>query len=78
MIELLNGNDRRCFHYFRMKRATFITFCEDLKATTNLKASRYLIVQEKVVIFLLIISHNESNCMSRKDSTFRSFYLSSF
>ena len=36
-------------------------FCEDLKSKTNLKASRYLTVQEKVAIFLLIISHNESN-----------------
>ena len=41
VIELLNGNERRCFDYFRMKRATFITFCEDLKAKTKLKVSRY-------------------------------------
>uniref|UniRef100_A0A9I9ED23 DUF8040 domain-containing protein n=1 Tax=Cucumis melo TaxID=3656 RepID=A0A9I9ED23_CUCME len=44
-----------------MKRATFIRFCEDLKSQTNMKASRYLTVQEKVSIFSLIISHNESN-----------------
>ncbi|KAL0539375.1 hypothetical protein IC582_023586 [Cucumis melo] len=61
VIELLNGNDSRCFDFFRMKRITFIRFCEDLKSKTNLKSSRYLTVQEKVVIFLLIISHNESN-----------------
>ncbi|KAL0556734.1 hypothetical protein IC582_005250 [Cucumis melo] len=61
MIELLNGNDSRCFGCFRMKRPTFIRFCEDLKSKTNLKSSKYLIVQEKVVIFLLIISHDESN-----------------
>lgn len=61
VIELLNGNDRRCFDCFRMKRTTFIRFCEDLKSKTDLKASKYLTVQEKVAIFLLIISHNESN-----------------
>ena len=49
------------FNCFRMKRATFIRFCEDLKSQTNMKASRYLTVQEKVSIFSLIISHNESN-----------------
>ncbi|KAL0561426.1 hypothetical protein IC582_001853 [Cucumis melo] len=61
VIELLNGNDRRYFDCFRKKRITFIRLCEDLKSKTNLKSSRYLTVQEKVVIFLLIISHNESN-----------------
>ncbi|KAL4018331.1 hypothetical protein IC575_021922 [Cucumis melo] len=61
VIELLNGNDSSCFDCFRMKRITFIRFCEDLKSKTNLKSSRYLTVQEKVSIFLLIISHNESN-----------------
>ncbi|KAL0540057.1 hypothetical protein IC582_024286 [Cucumis melo] len=61
VIELLNGNDSSRFDCFRMKIITFIRFCEDLKSKTNLKSSRYLIVQEKVAIFLLIISHNESN-----------------
>ncbi|KAL0534207.1 hypothetical protein IC582_028495 [Cucumis melo] len=64
VIKLLNGNDSRCFDCFRMKRITFIRFCEDLKSKTNLKSSRYLTVQEKVVVFLLIISHNESNCIA--------------
>ena len=64
VIELLNENDRRCFDCFRMKRITFIRFSEDLKSKTNLKSSRYLTVQEKVVVFLLIISHNESNCIA--------------
>ena len=55
VIELLNGNDSRCFDCFRRRRVTFVRFCEDLKSKTNLKkASRYLTVQEKVAIFLLI------------------------
>ncbi|KAL0546522.1 hypothetical protein IC582_016433 [Cucumis melo] len=95
VIELLNGNDSRCFDCFRMKRITFIGFCEYLKSKTNLKSSRYLTIQEKVAIFLLpfrgqryhlrdfrerrhrprgreekvaifllIILHNESNCIA--------------
>ena len=61
VIELLNENDSRCFDCFRMKGVTFVRFCEYLKSKINLKASRYLTVQEKVTIFLLIISYNESN-----------------
>ena len=49
VIELLNGNDSRCFDCFRMKRITFIRFYKDLKSKTNLKSSRYLIVQEKLL-----------------------------
>ncbi|KAL4014420.1 hypothetical protein IC575_026622 [Cucumis melo] len=47
-----------------MKRITLIRFREDLKSKTNLKSSRYFTVQEKVSIFLLIIPHNESNCIA--------------
>ena len=36
-IELLNGNDSRCFDCFRMKRITFIRLCEDLQSKKNLK-----------------------------------------
>ena len=61
MIELLNENDRRCFDCFKMKRVTFIRFYEDLKSKTNLKASRYITIPEGIAIFLLTISHNESN-----------------
>ena len=50
VIELLSRNyDRKCFDCFRMKIATFIKLCEDLKSKTNLKASKYLSIQEKVV-----------------------------
>ncbi|KAL0536838.1 hypothetical protein IC582_025800 [Cucumis melo] len=49
-----------------MKIVTFIRFCKDLKSKTNLKSSRCLTVQEKVTIFLLIISHNESNRIAAK------------
>ena len=50
-----------------MKRVTFIRFCKDLKSKTNLKASSYLTIQEKVAIhFFLIISRNESNRIATK------------
>ena len=78
VIELLNGNDSRCFDCFRMKRITFIRFCEDLKSKTNLKSSRYLTVQEKVAIFLLIISHNESNRIAAERFQHSGYTISSF
>ena len=49
VIELLNGNDNRCFDCFRMKRIAFIRFCEDLKSKTNLNHLDILPFKKKLL-----------------------------
>ena len=51
---------------FRMDKNVFIAFGEELKSKTNLRNSRFVTVQEQVVIFLLTICHNERNRLATK------------
>ena len=63
--ELLNcGNQRRCFEVFRMSLSTFQALVNWLNLNTELKSSRTqagALIEEKVMIFLYIISRGASN-----------------
>jgi hypothetical protein len=63
--ELLNcGNQRRCYDVLRMSLATFQALVHWLSANTELKSSRTQAgtqIEEKVVIFLHIVSRGASN-----------------
>ncbi|KAL6532314.1 hypothetical protein OROGR_014284 [Orobanche gracilis] len=55
VVEVLNGHPRNCYETFRMTSSQFIKLCDLLKERNKLKDTRFLIVQEQVAIFLLII-----------------------
>src|SRR3979490_1326152 len=63
--ELLNcGNQRRCFEVLRMSLSTFQALVNWLNLNTALKSSRTqagALIEEKVMIFLYIISRGASN-----------------
>ena len=41
-----------------MDKQTFVNLCDDLKRDENLKDTRWVIVAEAIVMFLLIVGHN--------------------
>lgn len=61
VIELMNGHAGRCFDMLRMEPPVLQELCEQLKEKTGLKDSRYVTALEQLAIFLLVLSHNESN-----------------
>lgn len=59
--ELLNcKNEKRIYSVLRMKKETFNKLCLWLRKNTDLKDSRYILLDEQVAMFLWIINHNES------------------
>ncbi|KAK3376759.1 hypothetical protein B0T24DRAFT_700659 [Lasiosphaeria ovina] len=55
--ELLFGHVGRLFSLIRMRVATFFALVAWLKHNTELRASRHLTLEEKVLIFLVMVSY---------------------
>ncbi|KAK1430074.1 hypothetical protein QVD17_12570 [Tagetes erecta] len=65
MHRLVYESDDTCLHQLRMNRATFVTLCNMLENTGNLKASKYLQVDEQVAIFLYVLAHHVKNRVAK-------------
>jgi hypothetical protein len=59
--DLLNSTPRRIYDVLRMRKETFLRLCLWLRTNTELRASRYISVQEQVAMFLWTINYSASN-----------------
>ncbi|GAV71724.1 LOW QUALITY PROTEIN: DDE_4 domain-containing protein, partial [Cephalotus follicularis] len=57
--ELLRGSDRQCIELMRMSREAYVRLCTHFRYKLWLHDSRHVSVEEKMLIFLTIIGHNE-------------------
>ncbi|GAV75064.1 LOW QUALITY PROTEIN: DDE_4 domain-containing protein, partial [Cephalotus follicularis] len=57
--ELLRGSDRQCIELMRMSREAYVRLCMHFRHKLWLHDSRYVLVEEKMAMFLTIIGHNE-------------------
>ncbi|XP_074352676.1 uncharacterized protein LOC141691823 [Apium graveolens] len=58
-LELLNGSNIQCQNMMRMSRVAYIELCNLFKQRGWVQGSRYSTVEEKMAIFLHVISHND-------------------
>ena len=66
MQEILNGNPAHCLEILRMNKQAFLCFCEHFKNKTWLKDSRYIKVEDKMVMFLMTLNHNVRNRVTKR------------
>ncbi|KAL8497843.1 hypothetical protein ACS0TY_021259 [Phlomoides rotata] len=59
--ELLNVSDEVCKDALRMDRVAFARLCSLLHTLGGLRNSKYVSVQEKVAMFLTVLSHHTKN-----------------
>ena len=64
--EILNGNPAHCLEILRMNKQAFLRICEHFKNKTWLKDSRYIKVEEKMVMFLMTLNHNVRNRVTKR------------
>ncbi|XP_074356419.1 uncharacterized protein LOC141696132 [Apium graveolens] len=58
-LELLEGSNTQCQEMMRLSRVAYIQLCKHFKQRGWLEDSRYSTVEEKMAIFLHVISHND-------------------
>ncbi|TXG60628.1 hypothetical protein EZV62_015203 [Acer yangbiense] len=61
LMELLQGNESRCYTMFRMDKDVFFRLCNDLETNYGLRGSRRMSVIEILGIFLHILGHGVGN-----------------
>lgn len=57
--ELLNGSNTQCQDMMRLSRIAYIQLCNHFKQQRWVRDSRHATVEEKIAIFLHVISHND-------------------
>lgn len=57
--ELLDGSNTQCEDMMRLSRVAYIQLCDLFKQRGWVQGSRYSTVEEKMAIFLHVISHND-------------------
>ncbi|KAK1441000.1 hypothetical protein QVD17_06836 [Tagetes erecta] len=65
MHRLVYESDDTCLNQLRMNRATFVILCNMLESNGNLKASKYVQVDEQVAIFLYVLAHHVKNRVAK-------------
>jgi hypothetical protein len=58
-LELLNGSDVQCHELMRMSREAYIHICSHFRRRGWLQDSLHISVEEKMAMFLGLISHNQ-------------------
>lgn len=58
-LELLEGSNTQCQEMMRLSRIAFVQLCNLFKQRGWLEDSRYSTAEEKMAIFLHVISHND-------------------
>ena len=61
VMRVIFENPDKCSDLFRMDSYIFLNFCSDLRQRNLLHDFRFVSVEEKVAIFLMIIDQRESN-----------------
>lgn len=62
MMEILRGNGTRCHEMFRMEKHVFMKLCDRLKGL-GLRATRGVMLEEAVGMFLMTLGHGIGNRM---------------
>ncbi|KAL8521808.1 hypothetical protein ACS0TY_012101 [Phlomoides rotata] len=73
MRDLVEVSDEDCKKMLQMDRNAFLRLCNLLHTSGQLKKSKYVTIQEKVAMFLSILSHhtkNWSGCLGALDGTY--------
>ncbi|XP_052623631.1 uncharacterized protein LOC122196073 [Lactuca sativa] len=58
-LELLHRNRLQCVEVLRMSHDSFVRLCAHFRANYSLKDSKHVSVEEKMVMFLMMIGHNQ-------------------
>jgi hypothetical protein len=58
---LIYEDDKTCHNHFRMDRNAFNNLCNMLEARGGLKATKHMLVDEQVAMFLYILAHYVNN-----------------
>ena len=58
-LELLTGPGTQCHDLMRFSRTAYVRLCDHFRQKNWLQDSRYITVEEKMAIFLIVIGHNE-------------------
>ncbi|KAL5567609.1 hypothetical protein UlMin_024184 [Ulmus minor] len=67
MLELINDHPDRLFNKIRMYRPCFEMLIQVLRQQTALQNSRFLTLEEQVMIFIYVISQKATNRMAMED-----------
>ena len=67
MLELLNEHLDRLFNKIRMYKPCFEMLIQVLKQQTGLQNTKYLMLEEHVMIFIYVISQKITNRMTMED-----------
>ena len=67
MLELINDHLDRLFNKIRMYRPCFEMLIQILRQQTALQNSRFLTLEEQVMIFIYVISQKATNRMAMED-----------
>ncbi|XP_062088738.1 uncharacterized protein LOC133795299 [Humulus lupulus] len=62
MMEIMDGNGRRCHEMFRMEKHVFCKLCDRLRSY-GLKSSEGVRLEESVGMFMMILGHGAGNRM---------------
>ncbi|XP_023763522.1 uncharacterized protein LOC111911988 [Lactuca sativa] len=58
-LELLHRNPLQCLEVLRLSRESFVRLCAHFRVNYVLKDSKHVSVEEKMVLFLMMIGHNQ-------------------
>jgi hypothetical protein len=61
LYRLIYEDDETCHNHLRMDRNAFNNLCDMLETRGRLKATKHMLVDERVAIFLYILAHHIKN-----------------
>lgn len=66
VMEMLRGNEKRCYRMFRMDKCVFLQLCTDLENNYGLRGSRRMCVAEMLGMFVHILGHGIGNRLAQE------------
>jgi hypothetical protein len=66
LMEVLRGNERRCYNMFRMDKEVFLCLCDELETKFGSLGSRRTSHKEIVGMFVHMLGHNVSNKLAQE------------
>nr|KAJ0222581.1 hypothetical protein LSAT_V11C200080510 [Lactuca sativa] len=58
-LELLQVTNNQCIELLRMSRDSYVRLCTHFRVKSWLKDSKHILVEEKMVMFLMMTGHNQ-------------------
>ncbi|XP_062089449.1 uncharacterized protein LOC133795983 [Humulus lupulus] len=66
LMEILKGNESRCYSMFRMEKDVFIKLCDELEANYGFKGSKRMCALEILGMFLFTLGHGAGNRLTQE------------